>query len=160
MRHFQARDYYEKNGKFTLEKNAIPSVFVHFSNDLVEIISGEIIDEIEAQSKTCPQCPCLLEKIENLKYEMLLMKTKHDALVTRLEEKITESRKSSSEKSKQLNKLKNDKSKLQLILDEMRSQNYISDSDRQFLNVNINFSTGNFMFFSVLIHYKKIHNMF
>lgn len=90
---------------------------------------------MEAESNKCLQCPCLLEKIEDLKYEMLLWKTKHDALVTRLEEKNTDLKKSYSEKSKQLNKMQNEKSKLQHILDEMRSQNYISDPDQEFLNV-------------------------
>lgn len=44
---------------------------------------------------------------------------------------------SNSEKTKQLKTLEKEQLKLKNVLDEMKQQNYISDSERDFLNVNI-----------------------
>ena len=133
MHHFLEDEYEKKNGRFVLKPNAVPSVFdapCHF----VEIISDEIIQEIEVDSANkCVQCPCLLDKIEELKYELQLLKTKHDATVARLEERHNELKIHNSAKCAELKKIQTERTKLQRLLSEMRSENVISDTDERFL---------------------------
>lgn len=134
IRHFVDSDFSEKKGdKFTLTPNAIPSVF----NEFVEIISNEIIDESLSETTSCQQCPCLLEKIKNLEIQILLLKTKHSISIGRVEEKNVNLRKENVEKKNQLKISEKEKSKLKYYLDEIRSQNFISDAERDFLNVII-----------------------
>lgn len=139
IRHFVESDYEKKDDKFTLSANAIPSVFnSQNSNDFFEIIPHELIDEEEGKPKKCVQCPCLLQKIKELEKEIFHMKTEHSMLLSRFERKNTELaelKKANSEKTNQLENSQKETLNLKDILGEMRSQNYISDSERDYLNV-------------------------
>lgn len=103
------------------------------SDDFVEIISNELIDETEPDK--CVQCPCLLKKIKKLEDEIMRIKTEHCVSMAKVELKNTDLKNRHLEKSKQLRESQKEKSKLKDVLDEIRLQNYISDSEREFLNV-------------------------
>lgn len=134
IRHFLESDYEKKNDKFTLHPNALPSIFdIIKSDDFVEIISNELIDEAEPDK--CVQCPCLLKKIKKLEDEIMRIKTEHCVSMAKVELKNTVLKNRNLEKSKQLRESQKEKSKLKDVLDEIRLQNYISDSEREFLNV-------------------------
>lgn len=134
IRHFINSDVEKRGDKFTLFPNAIPSVF---ENYFIEIISNEIIDESVTGATCCPQCPCLLEKIKKLEYQILLMKTKHSISIGKIEQKNDDLKRKNLEKTKQLKSSEKEKTKLKYYLDDLRSQNFISDAERDFLNVNI-----------------------
>lgn len=127
-------DYKYESDKFTLNDNAIPSIFCNVSiepsKDFIEIISNEIIDEAMEQ-KSCTQCPFLLEKIKELKEKLLLMETEHCVSLQKIKQQNVEL----TEKKKQLKRLENEQLELKNVLDEMKEKNYISHSERDFLNV-------------------------
>lgn len=83
------------------------------------------------------QCPCLLAKIDELKKELLHSSTAHSILVQKLEQQNILLGKTTSDATKKLKEVEKQNIRLKDILDEMKSRNYISDSERDFLNVSI-----------------------
>lgn len=150
IRHFAQTDYKKKGDKFTLNSSAVPSIFEaipvvaeceEYSENCDMIIGHECVDETTKNTQ-CVQCPFLLDKIEELKRQIFRMKCEHSILIQKLEQTNISLKKDSSDKAKKLKttkmELSNEKSKnikLVDVLDEMKSKNYISDDEKDFLNV-------------------------
>lgn len=146
IRHFEPGDYEKKGNKFILKHNAIPSIFEKNSvvdgsfeksdsfDFIDEIVGHEIIDDTIKNVK-CVQCPFLLEKIAELKREILRMTTDHSISVQKLELKNIMLKKNTSNKDKQLKESEKQNIQLKDILEEMKSEQYISDDEKNFLNV-------------------------
>lgn len=143
LRHFESSDLIKKGETLTLKPNAIPTIFIDrdFSNELVEIIGNDAVDEIIHNSQ-CNQCPFLLQQISDLKHEILLTKAENSILVQKLQLKNLSLEKHAFDKAKQLattkKQLSDEKNlniKLNDILDDLKLNQYITDEDKKFLNV-------------------------
>lgn len=119
-----------------MKSNAIPSVFDK-TDDFIEVISNDIVDEFTSETASCSQCPCLLEKIKDLEHQIILLKTKYSVSIGKIEKKNADLKIENVEKKKQLETSEKEKTKLKFYLDDIRSQNFISDAERDFLNVTI-----------------------
>lgn len=136
IRHFLPTDYIKNGDKFVLNTSATPSVFSD-QNEFVEIISNEFVDGFigESEPKKCVQCPFLLQKIKDLEHEILVMKTEHNVLTAKTEQKNKELKAKNAQKSKQLSVSQKEASRLKEILDQLKTENYITDTEQDFLNV-------------------------
>lgn len=110
IQHFKPSDYKKNGEKFILNPDAVPSIFIdrdsnyHDSN---EIIGHELVDEI-SKSTHCNQCPFLLNKISELKHEMLLMKIENSNMMQKLEQKNLSLKQIATDKTIQLAETKNE----------------------------------------------------
>lgn len=134
IRHFMESDYEKKKDQFRLNNNAVPSVFED-SSDFIEIICDEIIQETVLEATKCSQCPCLLDKIKDLERQILILKTKLSVTIGKMDEKNANLKEKITEKMKQLKISEKKTNKLESYLEDIRSQNFISDEERDFLNV-------------------------
>lgn len=145
IRHFEPRDFVKKGNKFILNSEAVPSIFE--KNPVIgncektencefidEIIGHEIIEDSMENAK-CVQCPFLLEKIAELKREILRITTDHAVLAQKLEQKIMLLKRNTVDKAMQLKESEKQNIKLKDILEELKSQQYISDDEKDFLNI-------------------------
>lgn len=127
-----------------MNPNAIPSIFEKKSvvvqdcedseNSIDAIIGNEVVDDA-IQNAKCVQCPFLLAKIAELKREILRISTAHSILVQKLEQQNLLLKKNASDKSKHLNESEKKNIKLMDILEEIKSQKYISEEEKDFVNV-------------------------
>lgn len=139
IRHFLPSDYLKQGDKFLLNSDAIPFIFDE-QYELVEIdYSDEIVDDVGASqqknNEICSQCPFLLKKIKDLERDILVLKSEHNVMTAKIEQQNKQLKEKNASKSKQLNVSQNEVSKLKKILDHLKNENYITDTEQEFLNV-------------------------
>lgn len=148
IKHFIPEDYEVKRNKTTLNPDAIPSIFENRLAAVVkevnnyQIIGDEIVVDA-TENRKCFQCPFLLEKVKELQRELLKEKTAHNISVQMYEHKIFSMQTGAADKSKNIIKTKqelaNEKaknSKLKDILEELKAEQFLTEDDEKFLNVN------------------------
>lgn len=139
--HFNSDDYETKGKKVALKSDVVPSIFQK-ADDLVDVIIRDEIVEEAMNNEQCAQCPFLLEKISELKKELLRLTLNQSISVQRLEQNNISLKKVAAEKSEELKQTKNQLSsqKMQFnnlkdILDKLKTESYISADEQKYLNV-------------------------
>lgn len=151
-RHFCARDFSGDTNKEALNIGAVPSVFKEtvLANDVIDEIDsteiqiigdGIINDEIHAKNQY-PQCPFLIQKVADLKKEILTLKVKHNIEVQKLQRKLSSLQDKNEERTdrikqfeKDLTKEKKQNVRLRDVIIELKNQNFISAEEGNMLNV-------------------------
>lgn len=156
IRHFLESDYTKQGDKLLLKSNAIPSIFDEIESidqyKLVEIdYSDEIVDgaNLLKTDETCSHCPFLLQKIKDLEHDILVLKSEYNVMTAKIEQQKKQLKEGNVQKSKQLNVSQNEVSRLKKILDHLKNENYIPDTEKDLLNV-MNFSNTRLMLFSFI----------
>lgn len=146
IRHFSESDYTKQGDKVVLKSNVIPSVFDEIDYidqyELVDIdYSDEIVDGAShlKNNETCSQCPLLLQKIKDLEHDISVMKSEHNIITAKIEQQNKHLKKENARKSKQLNVSQNEVSRLKKMLDHMKNENNITDTEQELSNVMSNF---------------------
>lgn len=114
--------------------------------DLIEsenqIIGDGIVDDAVHANNRCVQCPFLLQKIADLKKQILHLTVQHSITVQKLQRKIDSIQIKNEQKIDQVTQIKKElcKEKKQIVrlkevIVELKSQNFISAEDEKLLNV-------------------------
>lgn len=107
-------------------------------------MENQHIEDAAHAENQCVQCPFLSKKVVDLQKEILNLKTQHDIEIQRLQLKIDKLENYKKEKIDQVKQFrkellheKNQTIRLNDVISELKSRNFISDEDGKLLNVSL-----------------------
>lgn len=138
--HFCVGDFSGNGDKRALNANAVPSIFARRMN--ADSTYDQVTDNTVPAKNQCVQCPLLLQKIVNLEKEIFTLNVQHNVRLQKLQLQFDSLKNKNAQRIEQVKQFRKDlanekKETIQLkdVIDDLKSQNFISTEDEKLLNV-------------------------